>query len=109
MAEKKEELLFAKVAGWSKNGVSLIFPGDSESTKKIYKCNKAAGIKRGDTVKLTRTNGTYVIDYVVGAGSTPLKNMNKCPDNATAATCAAWINTIIEGLSDLGLMMKNGW
>lgn len=109
MADKKEELLFAKVAGRYTDGVSLLFPGETEPTQKHYKCNAAAGIKVGDTVKLTRASGTYVIEYVVGGAPAVLKNMNKCPDTATAATCAAWINTIIDGLAALGLMTKNGW
>jgi len=109
MADKNEDLLFAKVAGRYSDGVSLFFPEETEPTQKHYKCAAAAAIRVGDTVKLTRASGTYVVEYVVGGAPAVLKNMNKCPENATAANCAAWINTIIEALADFGFMTKNGW
>lgn len=108
MADKSTDFLFAKVAAKYSDGVALLFPGEEQPTEKHYKCNSAAPIRVGDTVKITKSSGTYVIEYPVGAPAT-LKSMNKCPSTATNAQLAEWINTIISGLADLGLMEKNNW
>lgn len=97
---------FATVAEKYTDGVTLIFPGQTEASTKHYKCNAAAPIRVGDIVKITKDSGTYVVEYPLGAPAT-IHIMNQCPSNASNATLANWINTIITALYDLKLMGKN--
>ena len=108
MAE--DGILVATIGHRDSEGATLIFDGETKATTKKYKCNTAIPFFDGQRVMLIKLDGTYVVAFPYGAPNRPY-NMNKCPvdSNATAAACANWINTIITGLSELGLMTKNGW
>lgn len=53
-----------------KDGLTLIFDGQTTATKKHYKCNTSVAFQSGDRVKVARISGSYVVEYVVGAPST---------------------------------------
>ncbi len=105
---KEDNFMFATVAAKYTDGVTLIFPGQTEASAKHYKCNAATQIRPGDLVKVIKDSGTYVVEYPLGAPAR-LYNMNKCPTNASNETLANWINTIINALYELKLMNKNNW
>lgn len=98
--------MFATVAAKYSDGVALIFPGETVASAKHYKCNAAAPIRVGDIVKVVKDSGTYVVEYPLGAPA-KIYNMNQCPSDASNATLANWINTMITALYELKLMGKN--
>ena len=57
---------FAKIGAVYKDGVSLIFDGESTATKKHYLCNTSVSFKAGDRVKILAVSGTYIVEYVIG-------------------------------------------
>ncbi|MBQ1235461.1 MAG: hypothetical protein IIX72_00640 [Oscillospiraceae bacterium] len=91
-------------------GIKIIVDGQSQASEKYYKCRKGLTLSVGDRVKVAKISGTFVIEYSIGLPARRY-NMNQCPtgESATASSCAAWINTIINALSDQDLMSKNGW
>lgn len=91
-------------------GIKVSVDGQNQANEKYYKCRKGLTLAVGDRVKITKISGTFIIEYAIGLPAQRY-NMNQCPtgDNATAANCAAWINSIINALADQGLMSKNGW
>ena len=99
------------VESWDvEKGIRVKLDGQSEPTNKYYKCRKGLIVEVGERVKLVKASGTYIVEYAIGM-PTAGYNMNRCPteENATASSCAAWINTIIEALTKQGFMRKNGW
>lgn len=56
---------FATVAGVYSDGLSLIFPGQTEPTTKHYKRNARLTFKVGDRVKVFYTSGTYIVEYPI--------------------------------------------
>ncbi len=58
---------FATIGSVYKDGVTLIFDGQTEATDKHYKCNTSIRFTSGDRVKIVKDSGTYVVEYVVGA------------------------------------------
>lgn len=91
-------------------GVRVRLDADDSAGAKFYKSHKGLPLVAGDRVVLAPISGSYVVLGIVGLPARKY-NMNKCPTEsyATAASCANWINTIIEALTELGLMSKNGW
>lgn len=67
ISDLQTSVSFATVAGVYSDGVTLAFDGQSGSSTKHYKTNAGAVFKTGDRVKVTKSFGTYVVDFVVGA------------------------------------------
>lgn len=61
-----EETLFATIAAVYSDGATLYIRGDPNPTQKHYRSSKNLALKAGDRVKVIKTSGTYVIDYVIG-------------------------------------------
>lgn len=57
---------FATVGEIFSDGLSLIFDGASEPSKKHYKCNSAIRFSAGQRVKIARISGTYIVEYPIG-------------------------------------------
>lgn len=111
--DKGERVILSTAIIGNKNtseGCTLIFPGQDEATAKKYKSIRGVPIRAGERVLVAEFSGSYIILGTLGTPGT-VYSMNKCPtgSNATAANCANWINTMIEGLAGLGIMTKNGW
>ena len=50
--------------GTVQNGkATLIFDGQTEATKKLYRCSSSMTFKAGDRVKVTKLCGTYIVEY----------------------------------------------
>ena len=64
--ESSDDLILATVASVGNNGVTIIIDGDDEAGEKQYKVNAMQRLVAGDRVKICRTSGTYVIEYVIG-------------------------------------------
>lgn len=56
----------AMVGAVYKDGVSLIFDGESAATSKHYLCNTSVSFRAGDRVKIFAASGTYIVEYVIG-------------------------------------------
>lgn len=56
----------ATVAGVYSDGLSLIFPGESESGGKHYKRNTAIAFSAGQRVLVIPASGTYIVVCPVG-------------------------------------------
>ncbi len=56
----------ATIGAVYKDGVSLIFDGESTATKKHYLCNTSVSFKAGDRVKIFAASGTYIVEYAIG-------------------------------------------
>lgn len=61
------EIRLATVAEVLEDGLRLQFDGSDEATSKVYKCNTSCIFAVGDRVKVTKSSGTYLVDYVIGA------------------------------------------
>ena len=61
------EIRLATVAEVLEDGLRLQFDGSDEATNKVYKCNTSCIFAVGDRVKVTKSSGTYLVDYVIGA------------------------------------------
>lgn len=48
------------------DGVSLIFPGQTEATAKHYRCNPDTTFAAGNRVLIARVSGSYVVLCKVG-------------------------------------------
>lgn len=108
---KESTLLLGTVVAYdTTKGVRIQLDGEEAPGTKYYKSRKGLITAVGDRVVLAPISGSYVVLGTVGLPARRY-NMNQCPtgSNATAANCAAWINTIIEALTAQGLMSKNGW
>ncbi len=57
---------FAKIGAVYRDGVSLIFDGETTATKKHYLCNTSVSFRAGDRVKIFAESGTYIVEYVIG-------------------------------------------
>ncbi len=58
--------LLATVGEVFDDGLTLIFDGQSEPTKKHYKRNVAITFSPGQRVKIVKISGTYVVEYPIG-------------------------------------------
>lgn len=77
MSEKPEETqpyVFATIGEVYDDGVSLIFPGETEPGKKHYKVNTLGVYSSGQRVKVIKDSGTYIVEYPVG---NPKKNSSE--------------------------------
>lgn len=54
-------LSLATVGAKYTDGVSLIFPGQTEATAKHYRCNADVTFAAGNRVLLARVSGSYVV------------------------------------------------
>lgn len=52
---------FATVGAVYSDGISLIFPGETEASQKHYKYNKSATFKVNDRVYIVKDSGTYIV------------------------------------------------
>lgn len=57
----------ATVASTHTDGLSLIFPGQSEGTKKHFARNNNVTFSAGNRVKVVRTGGTYFVESVISS------------------------------------------
>lgn len=57
---------FATIGEIYDDGVSLIFDGETEESKKHYKTNSSITFNAGDRVRIFSDSGTYVVEYPVG-------------------------------------------
>ena len=73
------EQSFATIGTVYADGVTLIFDGEAESTKR-YKVNTSIVFTAGNRVKVAADSGTYVVEYIVGSPITTLH-----ADTATSA------------------------
>ncbi len=64
MTDKTDAL--ATVGAVYSDGLSLIFDGQSEPSKKHYKKNSAVTFTAGQRVKIVKMSGTYIVEYPVG-------------------------------------------
>ncbi len=58
-----ENDFFATISGVFNDGVSLMI--DGQETEKHYKVNSGCNYKSGDTVKVLKIRGTYIVEYTV--------------------------------------------
>lgn len=108
---KEDPLLLGTVVAYdTTKGVRIQLDGEETAGAKYYRSRKGLIAAVGDRVVLAPISGSYVVLGTVGFPARKY-NMNQCPteNNATAANCANWINTLIEALTAQGLMSKNGW
>lgn len=66
MQEEPQDVNFAIIDEVYDDGVSLIFPGETEPTEKHYKVNAFVVFQPGDRVRIIKDSGTYVVEYPVG-------------------------------------------
>lgn len=64
--EPEEEISLATIASVGSNGVTLLLDGAEEAGEKEYKVNAGVWFAAGDRVKVFKTSGTYIVEYVVG-------------------------------------------
>lgn len=60
-------LSLATIGAKYTDGVSLIFPGQTEATAKHYRCNPDITLAAGNRVLIARVSGSYVVLCRVGA------------------------------------------
>ena len=63
---KENEAELATIVEIGKNGLVLQFDGEEETREKNYRCNSGVKFAVGDRVKIHKTSGTYIVEYVVG-------------------------------------------
>lgn len=93
---------FATVGAVYEDGVTLIFPGETEPTEKRYLASRSCVMVAGDRVKVCKIAGTYVVEYVIGP---PLQMVPGVSSLATTATLADLIrewNELISGIDSRG-------
>lgn len=69
MADRAAEVqpyAFATIGEVYEDGVSLIFPVESEPSTKHYKVNTMGEYKAGQRVKVLKDSGTYIVEYPIG-------------------------------------------
>ena len=59
-------LSLATIGAKYTDGVSLIFPGQTEATAKHYRCNPDVTFAAGNRVLISRVSGSYVVLCKVG-------------------------------------------
>ena len=59
-------LSLATIGSKYTDGVSLIFPGQTEATAKHYRCNPDITFAAGNRVLIARVSGSYVVLCKVG-------------------------------------------
>ena len=59
-------LSLATIGAKYTDGVSLIFPGQTEATAKHYRCNPDVAFAAGNRVLIARVSGSYVVLCKVG-------------------------------------------
>ena len=59
-------LSLATIGAKYTDGVSLIFPGQTEATAKHYRCNPDITFAAGNRVLIARVSGSYVVLCKVG-------------------------------------------
>ena len=91
-------------------GAQIRLDGDPAAGSKYYKTRAGLTIDPGDRVLLRPISGSYIVESVLGLPGQRW-TLNKCPEGAqaTAANCAAWINSVISALAAQGIVKKNGW
>jgi len=65
MATPSSPFCFATVAGVYADGLTLLFPGESEAGEKRYRCNIEAVFSVGDRVFVAKDSGTCVVLFPV--------------------------------------------
>lgn len=68
-AEETPEFITATIWGVRNTGLVLIFPGQTEPSSKVYKCNSAYKFCPGMRVRVKYDSGTYIVEYPIGAPS----------------------------------------
>ena len=63
---RENEAELATIVKIGKNGLVLQFDGEEETREKNYRCNSGVKFAVGDRVKIHKTSGTYIVEYVVG-------------------------------------------
>lgn len=66
-AETTPQLSLATIGAKYTDGVSLVFPGQTEATAKHYRCNPDVAFAAGQRVLIARVSGSYVVVCRVGA------------------------------------------
>lgn len=66
-ANEPQAANFATIGDVYEDGVSLIFDGETEESRKHYLVNTSAAFAAGQRVKITKDCGTYVVEYPVGS------------------------------------------
>ena len=64
--EPEEDISLATIASIGSNGVTLLLDGAEEAGEKEYKVNAGVRFTTGDRVKVFKTSGSYIVEYVVG-------------------------------------------
>ena len=59
-------LSLATIGAKYTDGISLIFPGQTEATAKHYRCNPDVTFAAGNRVLIARVSGSYVVLCKVG-------------------------------------------
>lgn len=65
-ASSSGQIGLATVGAKYTDGVSLIFPSQTEATAKHYKCNTAITLAAGDRVLIARVSGSVVVICKIG-------------------------------------------
>lgn len=65
-AQESTLLSLAAIGARYTDGVSLIFPGQTEATDKHYRCNPDVTFAGGDRVLIARVSGSYVVLCKIG-------------------------------------------
>lgn len=88
------EFNFATVAEVHNDGISLLIGGETEPTKKHYKCNTFCKFEAGQKVYIQKAGEEYVVLFPVGNPSTELwVDAARHADLATTAETADLANT----------------
>lgn len=88
------EFNFATVAEVHSDGISLFIGGETEPTKKHYKCNTFCKFEAGQKVYIQKAGEEYVVLFPVGNPSTELwVDAAKYADLATTAETAETAET----------------
>lgn len=83
------EFNFATVAEVHSDGISLLIGGETEPTKKHYKCNTFCKFESGQKVYIQKAGEEYVVLFPVGNPSTELRvDAARHADLATTAETA---------------------
>ena len=57
--------MLATVGAVYDDGLTLIFDGQTEASKKRYKRNTAVTFSAGQRVKIVKMSGTYIVEYPI--------------------------------------------
>ena len=83
------EFNFATVAEVHNDGISLLIGGETEPTKKHYKCNTFCKFEAGQKVYIQKAGEEYIVLFPVGNPSTELRvDAARHADLATTAETA---------------------